>query len=91
MQDSLMVAIFIISKKIPDVKQNVFQMLQNMKNVKLINFKYDRNQWLSKMETSCTSIKKNVPNSYHKDQYIMDFFNGTLQVPSKTFKCKYHQ
>ena len=81
MQDCLTVAILIMFKMSPDVKQNVFQLLQDIEEIQPVNFKYNMNQWLLKMETTCTSIKKKIPNVYHKDQYLMDLFNGALQVP----------
>ncbi len=86
MQDGLMVTILIMTKMSPDVKQNVSKLLEDMKKIQPINFKFDMNQWSSKIEVTCASIEKKIPNIYHEDQFLMYFFNGVLQVPSKTFK-----
>ena len=78
MQDGLMVAILIMSKMSPDVKQNVFNLLKDMKKIQPINFKFDMNQWSSKMEITCASIEKKIPNIYYEKQFLMDFFNVVL-------------
>ena len=54
--DILTVVALIMSKMCPDIKQNVFQQLRRIKDVKPVNFQYNLNQWSSKMESTRADI-----------------------------------
>jgi hypothetical protein len=72
----------------PDGQTNVYAKLAKIKAIKPANYGFDIIKWHSTMETKHISIKQKVLSTYHKSQYIMDFFDAIHTVDAKSFKAE---
>jgi len=58
----------------PNVKVNVYNEVQKLKCIKLLDHQCNVVLWLTSMEHKIADNKHCISGSYHEDQYLMDSF-----------------
>ena len=71
----------------PDIKVNIINEIK-IQGVKPHDFGNNISLWLLEIERRCNDVELKAPGCYPITQFLMDIFEGALEVPAKTFNAQ---